>query len=86
MEALKNASVKVFILPIKLYKRLISPYIGQVCRFYPSCSDYAIEAFEKHGAAKGFMMTLSRLCRCHPFNEGGIDLVKNPRKKTCLPK
>lgn len=64
------------ILVLKGYRRLISPLYPQVCKFYPSCSAYALEAIEKHGAAKGFAMAVSRLLRCHPFSEGGYDPVE----------
>src|SRR5210317_311776 len=57
------------------YQRFISPLFGPHCRFYPSCSSYFIQALETHGAAKGLWLSLRRITRCHPFNEGGIDLV-----------
>ena len=60
---------------IKIYKFFISPLLGDNCRFYPSCSSYSIEAFEKHGVFIGFYLTLRRLLKCHPFHEGGIDPV-----------
>ena len=64
---------------IKSYQKLISPLLGQRCRFYPSCSNYALEAIEKHGAFKGTGLSALRLLRCQPFSSGGIDLV--PEKK-----
>ncbi len=60
---------------IKLYQLFLSPLLGQNCRFYPSCSHYAIEAIELHGGAKGGLLAIKRLCRCHPFAEGGVDPV-----------
>jgi uncharacterized protein len=65
------------------YQLLLSPMLGQNCRFYPSCSHYAIEALQTHGAARGSYLALRRVCRCHPFNVGGPDPVppaqhKNP--------
>ena len=60
---------------IKIYKFFISPLLGDNCRFYPSCSSYSIEAFEKHGVFIGFYLTLRRLLKCHPFHKGGIDPV-----------
>ncbi|MCS0584924.1 membrane protein insertion efficiency factor YidD [Massilia pinisoli] len=57
------------------YQLLVSPMLGQNCRFYPSCSSYAIEAVQVHGAARGSWLTLRRVCRCHPWNEGGVDPV-----------
>ncbi|MGR9052711.1 MAG: membrane protein insertion efficiency factor YidD [Gammaproteobacteria bacterium] len=60
---------------IKFYKYFISPLLGNHCRFYPSCSNYALEALHVHGAAKGTYLAVRRLLRCHPFHEGGIDPV-----------
>lgn len=60
------------------YKLAISPLLGQRCRFYPSCSDYARDAIQSHGAAHGSYLAARRLCRCHPFSAGGIDLVPEP--------
>ena len=60
---------------IRLYKYFISPLLGSNCRFYPSCSSYSIEALERHGALIGCYITLKRLLKCHPFNQGGIDTV-----------
>lgn len=67
---------KLFIALIKIYKRFISPLLGNRCRFYPSCSSYAIQAISKYGAVKGGFMSLKRIMRCHPFNPGGYDPVK----------
>jgi putative membrane protein insertion efficiency factor len=60
---------------IKFYQYFISPLLGNRCRFYPSCSQYAIEAITLHGAIKGSYLTLKRLLKCHPFHEGGVDPV-----------
>ena len=57
------------------YQLLVSPMLGQNCRFYPSCSNYAIEALRTHGAARGSLLALRRVGRCHPFNPGGVDPV-----------
>jgi len=57
------------------YKLAISPLLGQRCRFYPSCADYARDAIQYHGAARGSYLALKRVCRCHPFSAGGVDLV-----------
>lgn len=60
---------------IRFYKRTLSLFIGNSCRFYPTCSSYGIEAIEKHGSLKGSWLTLKRISRCHPLNAGGIDPV-----------
>lgn len=60
---------------VKAYRLLISPLLGKPCRFYPSCSEYGIEALEKHGAIKGSYLIINRILRCHPFAKGGIDHV-----------
>ncbi|WP_207146277.1 membrane protein insertion efficiency factor YidD [Chromatium okenii] len=68
------------IVPIKLYQYLISPLLGPHCRFYPSCSQYAIEAIERHGIGYGSYLAIRRLSRCHPWHEGGIDPVPHDRQ------
>jgi len=60
---------------VKLYQWLLSPYFGQQCRFTPTCSHYAIEALKTHGAAKGLLLTVKRVSRCHPWHAGGHDSV-----------
>jgi putative membrane protein insertion efficiency factor len=60
------------------YKLGVSPFLGQNCRFYPSCSEYAAEAVREHGALKGGALAARRLCKCHPWHAGGIDPV--PKK------
>jgi putative membrane protein insertion efficiency factor len=60
---------------IRAYQLVLSPLLGPRCRFYPSCSHYAIEAIESHGALRGSWMSAKRICRCHPFNAGGFDPV-----------
>jgi hypothetical protein len=58
-----------------VYRRLLSPLLGQNCRFYPTCSRYAIEAIRAHGAVRGGWLAVRRVTRCHPFHEGGLDPV-----------
>jgi len=60
---------------INIYRYAISPLMANHCRFYPSCSQYAIESLEKHGALKGSFLSIKRLLRCHPFAHGGCDPV-----------
>lgn len=65
----------VFSLPIRLYRLIGSPFVGMHCRFQPTCSAYALEALEKHGAIKGAWLTIKRLGKCHPWGQSGIDNV-----------
>lgn len=60
---------------IRAYQRFISPLLGPRCRFYPTCSQYAVEAIERHGPVKGGWLALRRIVRCHPLNPGGHDPV-----------
>lgn len=60
---------------IRAYQWLLSPWLGHHCRFYPTCSHYAIEAIEQHGPLTGAGLTLRRLSRCHPWHPGGVDPV-----------
>jgi putative membrane protein insertion efficiency factor len=60
---------------IVVYQRLVSPLLGPRCRFYPTCSQYAKEAVLKHGVLRGVWLAVRRICRCHPWNLGGVDLV-----------
>ncbi|MCA2983216.1 MAG: membrane protein insertion efficiency factor YidD [Gemmatimonas sp.] len=66
---------QLFILLVRGYQVALSPIFGGACRYYPSCSAYAIEALEKHGAWRGGWMALRRIGRCHPFRPGGFDPV-----------
>ncbi len=66
---------------IRFYQLVLSPFMASNCRFYPTCSHYALEAVEKHGALKGSWLAVRRIGRCNPWHEGGIDLVPEPRKK-----
>ena len=66
---------KIAVLFIKFYQRVISKHIlkGRNCRFYPTCSQYSLEAYEKYGFFKGTYLTIWRILRCNPFNKGGYD-------------
>ncbi len=68
-------SARVLIVLLGLYRRLVSPLLPPSCRFSPSCSSFAIEAIERHGAARGTVLALRRLARCHPWSAGGPDPV-----------
>ncbi|AJY77290.1 membrane protein insertion efficiency factor YidD [Paenibacillus beijingensis] len=67
--------IKVMQAPVHVYRKVISPLKPPTCRFYPSCSAYALEALEKHGPGKGSWLALKRIGRCHPFHPGGFDPV-----------
>ena len=60
---------------IKLYQYLFSPILGRNCRFTPTCSNYSISAIRKYGLKKGFILSIKRISRCHPWNKGGYDPV-----------
>lgn len=64
---------------VKAYQLLVSPFLGPTCRYYPSCSAYAVEALQVHGAIKGTWLAGRRLLRCHPWSPGGVDHVP-PRR------
>jgi putative membrane protein insertion efficiency factor len=66
---------KLVILPIKLYQILISPLLGNNCRFIPTCSNYTIEAINKFGIIKGLSLGIKRIKKCHPWGESGYDPV-----------
>jgi putative membrane protein insertion efficiency factor len=65
----------VLLLPIRFYRRFLSPLMPPTCRFTPSCSTYAVQAQRRHGALRGSWLAVRRLARCHPFNPGGYDPV-----------
>ncbi|MBQ60954.1 MAG: membrane protein insertion efficiency factor YidD [Gammaproteobacteria bacterium] len=68
--------MKVFLLKlIWLYQATLSGFLGQRCRFYPSCSEYASESITRFGVLSGSGLAIKRVCRCHPFDRGGVDLV-----------
>jgi uncharacterized protein len=66
------------VLALRAYRYAIAPRLGANCRFYPSCSQYAIEAIERHGSVRGSWLAVARLARCHPFHAGGYDPVPDP--------
>jgi hypothetical protein len=70
----------LLLLLLRGYQLGISPFLGQTCRFYPTCSNYAIEAIGVHGTVKGSWLTAKRLCKCHPWHSGGVDPV--PQKSS----
>lgn len=70
----------IVILPIRLYQIMLSPILPPACRFYPTCSSYAMEAIKIHGVIAGGWLAIKRLCRCHPWGGYGFDPV--PKKKS----
>ncbi|MBI1749485.1 MAG: membrane protein insertion efficiency factor YidD [Acidobacteria bacterium] len=68
-------SAAALLFAVRAYQALLGPFLGGACRFYPSCSNYAIEAIERHGARRGAALAVKRLLRCRPFSQGGVDLV-----------
>jgi putative membrane protein insertion efficiency factor len=66
--------------PIHLYRWFLSPFLGGQCRFHPSCSAYALEAIDRHGAGRGSALAVKRICRCHPWGGVGYDPVPEARQ------
>ncbi|MDR3352729.1 MAG: membrane protein insertion efficiency factor YidD [Zoogloeaceae bacterium] len=66
---------KSLVFLIRIYQYAFSPFLGQHCRFHPSCSEYAREALERYGVLRGGWLGVKRLCRCHPWHPGGFDPV-----------
>ncbi|MCC6152491.1 MAG: membrane protein insertion efficiency factor YidD [Candidatus Hydrogenedentes bacterium] len=66
---------RILVAIIRVYQMTLSPFLGQVCRFTPSCSRYTVEAIEKYGAIRGVWYGVCRIARCHPFHPGGYDPV-----------
>jgi uncharacterized protein len=74
-----SAAAKLLIVVIAGYRKVVSPLMAPRCRFYPSCSAYALEAIGVHGAGRGSWLAIRRLSRCHPFHAGGLDPVPPAR-------
>ena len=72
---------KILILLIRFYQKFISPMFPAKCRFYPTCSQYTLEAVKEHGAIKGTYLGIRRILKCHPFHEGGYDPVPKKENK-----
>jgi len=75
VEMLGRAASRGLLAAIRAYQFLLSPWIGGSCRYWPTCSEYAREAIERHGAARGSYLAARRLARCHPYGRGGVDAV-----------
>mgnify|MGYP002737435098 CR=1 FL=1 len=70
-----NPLVPLVLAPVKLYQKYISPLTSPRCRYYPSCSQYFVEAVQTHGVGKGFLLGVARVLRCNPWSRGGVDHV-----------
>ena len=70
---------RLAILPIRAYQLLLSPLVGQRCRYYPSCSEYAVQAIGRYGILRGLVLAGWRLLRCNPWSPGGVDPVEDQR-------
>ena len=75
-----NILVYLLIKLIKVYKFLISPLLGESCRYFPTCSEYSIEALKTYGFFKGLFLSVKRISTCHPWGHGGFDPVKKEIK------
>jgi hypothetical protein len=71
----QDLSARLLLFAVRAYQLILGPFLGGACRFYPSCSNYALQAIERHGARRGTALAAKRLLRCHPFSQGGVDLV-----------
>lgn len=76
-----SIAARILALPIRAW-RLVSRHLPPRCRYYPSCSAYALEALEKHGAVRGSWIATKRVSRCHPWHEGGLDPVPDPNVRS----
>lgn len=76
-----SPAARLLAVPIRAYRLLLSPWVGLHCRFQPTCSAYALEALERHGAAKGALLTLRRLLRCRPGGPSGFDPVPDCQRE-----
>ena len=70
---------QIVAVPVRLYRLVFSPWVGHNCRYQPTCSAYALEALEKHGALRGSWLTIRRITRCHPWGKSGYDPVPDER-------
>jgi putative membrane protein insertion efficiency factor len=77
----KTMVARLLIALVRAYQIVLSPWLGRVCRFEPSCSRYAVACLEGHGALKGSLLSVKRLCKCHPFHPGGVDPPPQARAK-----
>ena len=74
----RAAAILTVVFLVRCYQAMVRPFLIGSCKFVPSCSEYAIEALQRHGLWRGSVLAARRLCRCHPFSPGGIDRVPEP--------
>lgn len=74
-----SAARSLILVPLRLYQKLVSPAVGPRCKYYPSCSEYAVEAVKRYGILRGLVLAAWRLLRCNPWSHGGVDLVEDQR-------
>lgn len=74
---LRKIAMAPVLLPIELYRRVVSPFIAPRCRYYPSCSSYAVDAIKTYGVFRGSVLAAWRVVRCNPFSDGGFDYVED---------
>lgn len=86
MNTMQRLPRRLLALPVRAYRYFLSPWLGSACRFEPSCSRYALQALDQHGALAGSYLATRRLLRCHPWCEGGLDPVPAVRRPQSLPK
>lgn len=79
-EHLRRWLVAILVAPLRAYQYAISPMLPARCRFYPTCSEYAIESLRRHGPLRGGLLAAARVCRCNPWNDGGADPVADQPK------
>lgn len=76
-----SLAVRLLTAPIRFYQRFVSPALPPSCRYVPTCSSYAVQALQDHGALRGTWLSIRRLGRCHPWHEGGLDPVPPVRER-----
>jgi uncharacterized protein len=74
-----SALRSIAVAPIRIYQRAISPALPQRCKYYPSCSEYAVQAVRSYGILRGLVLAAWRLLRCNPWSHGGVDFVENQK-------
>ncbi len=83
---LKNLLTWILLIPVYIYRGVISPLFPPSCRYTPTCSKYTIEALKKHGPFRGFYLSTKRILSCNPWGGSGYDPVPDSKKKNCKPK